>query len=84
MKLQTTEENEEKKWKLIESEEYLKEIDIAMLSRLISALKDNKWDINADDLKNLCYGKYSSNEFDQILHLAEKNSFLHEERQHED
>ncbi len=73
VKKQPSVDEEEKQWKILETDEFFRKIDIAMLSRLISGIKEINDEVRNDNLKLLCYGKYSMNEFDEVVKLAEGN-----------
>jgi hypothetical protein len=77
--LQPTDDDDDITWKIITIEDYFRHIDIAMLSRLISDIKENEMDIRNDILRILCYGKYSNNEFDVIIKQAEESYIAKEE-----
>jgi uncharacterized protein (TIGR00288 family) len=74
-----TDDDDDKNWKIIKIDEYLRNIDIAMLSRLVSGIKKDGNEVRHDILRILCYGKYSTNEFDAIIKQAEENSKTNEE-----
>lgn len=71
--------DDEKIWQIIKENRYLEKIDIAMLSRLISALKETKNDIDKNILTGICYGNYSEKEFDKIFQEANNNAIIRDD-----
>lgn len=63
---------EDKLWKLASRKDFLKEIDLAMLARIITSVKEQNLQIDAS-VKSLLYGNYSDHEFNVMLKQAESD-----------
>jgi uncharacterized protein (TIGR00288 family) len=81
--VQTQQVNDnEKTVKVILTEEYLQKIDIAMLSRLQTALNESNYKVDKEELKKLCYGTYNEKEFEKLLHSAKENAVNKDDNDH--
>lgn len=57
----------EKLWTVNNTNQYWKEIDKAMLDRLIAGVKEEKLKVNTMDIAKLLYGKYSEGEAEKLI-----------------
>lgn len=65
---------EDKLWKLDAKTDYLRNIDLAILARMVSSLKEQEVMINPIVIQNLLYGSYSLEELNRLLRQAEIES----------
>lgn len=63
-------ESDEKEWQILKIPNYQKEIDSALLIRLLVSLSENKQQINHVAAMKICYGKYNASEFKIMLDQA--------------
>ncbi len=68
--------------KVILTDEYLQKIDLAMLSRLLSAINETSSKIEKDELKKLLYGNYTDKEFEKIMLIAKENMINKDDNDH--
>lgn len=74
--------DDEKTVKVILTDEYLQKIDLAMLSRLLSAINESNSKIEKDELKKLLYGNYTDKEFEKIILAAKENAVNKDDNDH--
>lgn len=63
----------EKLWTVNNTNQYWKEIDKAMLDRLIAGVKEEKLKVNTADIVSLLYGKYAEGEAEKLINLKFSN-----------
>lgn len=63
-------ESDEKEWQILKIPNYQKEIDSALLIRLLVSLSEDKQQINHVAAMKICYGKYNTSEFKIMLDQA--------------
>ncbi len=61
------EEHKERLWKLTAKDDFLRDIDVALLTRLLSAIKENNLDIDMDAFSSVLYGKYDQENLNELL-----------------
>jgi len=64
---------DEKEWRIINTPNYIKEIDGALLIRLLVSLSESKQKINQSAAMKICYGNYNLSEFKTMLDQAINN-----------
>lgn len=68
--IHSSNESDEKEWQILNIPNYQKEIDSALLIRLLVSLSENKQQINHVAAMKICYGKYNLSEFKIMLDQA--------------
>lgn len=63
----------EKLWTVNNTNQYWKEIDKAMLDRLIAGVKEEKLKVNTADIASLLYGKYVEGEAEKLINSKFSN-----------
>ncbi len=63
----------EKLWTVNNTNQYWKEIDKAMLDRLIAGVKEEKLKVNTADIASLLYGKYVEGETEKLINSKFSN-----------
>ncbi len=58
---------EEKKWKIIQRDDFIRKIDLAIIVRLLSAIKENNLEIYWSVILNILYGLYSEKDVKQLI-----------------
>jgi len=74
--------DDEKTIEIIKTNDYIQKIDLAMLSRLLSAINESNSKIEKDELKKLLYGNYTDKEFEKIVRAAKENVVNKDDNDH--
>lgn len=64
-------ETEEKKWKIIQKDNFFRNIDLAMLVRLLSSINEKNLELYWSVVLNILYGQYSEKELKHLISEAE-------------
>jgi len=58
---------ESKLWKLEKRDNYLRDIDFSLLTRLLASIEENCQIIDCDDIHSLLYGHYTDNQLERMI-----------------
>lgn len=58
---------ENKLWKLEKRDEYIRDIDFSLLTRLLTSIEENRQPVDFSVIKGLLYGKYLTAELEQMI-----------------
>ena len=58
---------ESKLWKLEKRDNYLRDIDFSLLTRLLASIEENRQIIDCDDIHSLLYGHYSDHQLERMI-----------------